>query len=158
MVRQKKKKDALSHLEFHEGDKVLQELLKRHPELSEEAEKMAESVITDASVKEIIEDMKRRKEAGSETAAEKICLGIVLGLYRVKDAQNDGAMGWAPDFPAEAAGKAISDFIELFPQSRRFTVGAKLLTELKSQAGEWVKMLERVVQQASLRSPVVGSS
>ena len=193
MARQKKN-GALSHLESHEGDAVLRELLKRHPELQQEAEEMAESTISDVSVEgiaqdvsdsvlgvdlddlndragkhswgyvepseaawelleeaveDIIEDMKRRKGAGSGAAAEKICRGMVLGLYKVRNTHNDGAMGWAPDFPAETAGQAVSDFIELFPPSQRSDIANRLLEELRPHVGEWMEMLERVVQRAS---------
>ena len=188
------KKRNISHLDANESDVVLQELLKRHPELRQEAEEMAECVIADVSVEgiaeevsdrvlgvgldelneragshswgyvepceaawelleeaveDIAEDMKRRKEAGSEAAAEKICQGIVLGLYKVKDDQNDGALGWSPDFPAEKAGQVLSDFIKLFPQNRRSAVGKRLIEELKPGVGEWMKMLDQVVQGAS---------
>lgn len=58
--------------------------------------------------------MKRRFDAGTEHAAEQICQGIIIGLYGVRDATNsDGALGWAPDFPAEAAAFATSTLIEM---------------------------------------------
>lgn len=43
----------------------------------------------------------------------------ILGLYDVRKAEGDGALVWAPDFPAEAAGSAISEFLALFPRRQK---------------------------------------
>lgn len=50
------------------------------------------------------EDMKR---LGLEAEALKICKGLVLGCYRLSERAGGDVLGWAPDFPAEAAGDVL---------------------------------------------------
>ncbi len=105
--------------------------------------------LLEESIEDVVEDMKRRMMAGSEAAAEKTCIGLVIGLFKLRHTQNDGALDWAPDFPAEAAGQAISDFIELFPKNRKCGTSQRILGELKPHVEEWMGMLERAVQESS---------
>jgi hypothetical protein len=105
--------------------------------------------LLEESIEDVVEDMKRRMKAGCESAAEKTCIGLVIGLFKLRHAQNDGALGWAPDFPAEAAEQAISDFIELFPKNRKCGAGQRILRELRPRAAEWMEMFERVVHESS---------
>ena len=58
-----------------------------------------------------VEDMKRHLGLGLEEEAFEICKGIVLGLYECRDADDDEFLGWASDFPAEAAGSAVDDWM-----------------------------------------------
>ena len=53
------------------------------------------------------EDMKRHLELGLETEALEICKGLVLGCYRLSERAGGDVLGWAPDFPGEAAGHAL---------------------------------------------------
>jgi len=53
------------------------------------------------------EDMKRHLELGLEAEALKICKGLVLSCYRLSERAGGDVLGWAPDFPGEAAGKAL---------------------------------------------------
>lgn len=55
-----------------------------------------------------IEDMKRQLDLGLDAEALEMCKGIVLGLYRVRNAQDDHVLQWAPEFPAETAGEAVA--------------------------------------------------
>ena len=105
--------------------------------------------LLEESIEDVVEDMTRRMKAGSEAAAEKTCIGLVIGLFTLRHTQNDGAMGWAPDFPAEAAGQAISGYIELFPKNRKCGAGQRILEKLKPDVEEWREMLERVVQESA---------
>ena len=136
-----KGKDCLRHLGSAERARVLMELLGRHPDLSEEANAIAQNLIDDVSVEAVAEevadlvtgigyeeigsragrrswgyvepteaawelleesienvraDMKRRFDASTEHAAEKICQGIIIGLYGVRNGNSDGALGWGP--------------------------------------------------------------
>ena len=59
-----------------------------------------------------MEDMKRHLGLGLDNEAFEICKGIVLGLYASRDATGDEFLGWASDFPDEAAGDAVTDWIE----------------------------------------------
>jgi hypothetical protein len=58
-----------------------------------------------------INDMKRYLEAGLEDQACQFCQGILLGLYRIRNSEND-ILNWAPDFPGEAAGNALEVWSE----------------------------------------------
>jgi len=63
-------------------------------------------------VSPFIEDMKRQFELGLDAEALEICRGIVLGLYRVRNAQGDDVLQWAPDFPAETAANAVTTWCD----------------------------------------------
>ena len=71
--------------------------------------------LLEESIENLRNDMKRRFEVGMEQGAEEICQGIILGLYSVRNTNSDGAHDWAPDFPAEAAARAASTLVELYP-------------------------------------------
>ncbi len=60
------------------------------------------------AVDTFLADMKRQMELGLDGEALEICKGILLGLYRVHDMKRDEFMGWAEDFPTEAAADAVS--------------------------------------------------
>jgi hypothetical protein len=60
------------------------------------------------AVDPFLSDMKRQMELGLEGEALEICKGILLGLYRVHDMKRDDFLGWAEDFPTEAAADAVS--------------------------------------------------
>ena len=106
------------------------------------------------SIEDIRADMKRRFEAGMKPAAEKVCHGIVLGLHRAegKEKENDGALGWAPDFPAEAAAWSLLLLLELYPQRQRRAAGNRILQAIEEHADDWVEMLDRVVDEAASAS------
>lgn len=61
------------------------------------------------------DDMKRYLELGLEKQAQELCQGILLGLYRVRDGVENDVLGWASDFPGEAAGKAFEVWSEATP-------------------------------------------
>jgi hypothetical protein len=62
--------------------------------------------LLEEALEPFIDDMKRYLEAGQEEPACQFCQGILLGLYRVRDSEND-LLSWAPDFPGEAASDAL---------------------------------------------------
>jgi hypothetical protein len=103
--------------------------------------------LLEESLEYIRADMKRRVEAGMKPAAEKICQGIVIGLRGVDGTNSDGALGWAPDFPAEAAGWSLSLVLELYPHGQRRAAGNRVIRGVEEKADSWVEMLERVVSQ-----------
>ncbi len=63
--------------------------------------------ILEETVEPVLDDMKRHIELGLEAEALEICRGLVLGLYRLSEREGGDVLGWAPDFPAEAAGNAL---------------------------------------------------
>lgn len=105
--------------------------------------------LLEESLEDVQRDMVRRAEVGMLSAAEKVCLGIVFGLYSVRNTKNDGVLGWAPDFPGETAADAVSTFVECCPQKLRRAIGKRIISEVEKEAGSWVEMLQRVVDQAA---------
>jgi hypothetical protein len=67
--------------------------------------------LLEEAVEPFVEDMKRHLGLGLNEEAFEICKGIVLGLYQCRNASGDEFLGWAEDFPAEAAGNAVADWI-----------------------------------------------
>ena len=63
--------------------------------------------LLDEALEPFLDEMRRRVELGFEAAAVATCRGIVLGLYRCRGQTTDKVLGWAEDFPGEAAGEAI---------------------------------------------------
>jgi hypothetical protein len=85
-----------------------------------------------------LDDMKRHIELGFEAAALATCSGIVLGLYRCRD-KNSQLLGWAEDFPADAAGDAIT---MVASESRAKHRRAWLLPDtVVAQVPEWVEWI-----------------
>lgn len=107
--------------------------------------------LLEESLEDIRADMKRRVEAGMKPAAEKICQGIVLGLHEADGTNSDGALGWAPDFPAEAAAWSLSLLLELYPQGQRRSAGNRVIRGVEEKADSWVEMLERVVSRLATK-------
>jgi hypothetical protein len=61
------------------------------------------------AVDPFLADMKRQMELGLEREALEVCKGVLLGLYRIRDTRGDELLGWAEDFPAEAAAQAVRE-------------------------------------------------
>ena len=67
--------------------------------------------LLEEALEPFVENMKRHLGLGLHAEAFEICKGIVLGLYQCRDSAGDEFLGWAEDFPAEAAGSAVADWI-----------------------------------------------
>lgn len=105
--------------------------------------------LLEEALDEWIEDMKSQAGSGSTAAAERTCLGILEGLYRARNMQSDGALGWAPDFPAEAAGQVVEKLIQsCCPEVARST-RERLLEAFRAEVPEWTDGLSRVLDSAS---------
>lgn len=63
--------------------------------------------ILEEAVEPFVDDLKRQIDLGLETEVLELCKGLVLGLYRVAHGKGAALVEWAPDFPAEAAARAI---------------------------------------------------
>lgn len=74
-------------------------------------EEAADELLAEA-IEDYVADMKRQAALGLVDAAERCCKGIVAGLYRARDAKADGCLGWAPDFPMEAAEAVVVDLVK----------------------------------------------
>jgi len=103
--------------------------------------------VLEESIEGMQNDMKRRMQVGLEPSAEKLCQGIVVGLYNAKQAKCDGALAWAPDFPAEAAAQSLSDLIELYPRNRRRAAAKRIIAGVEEQAEEWLEMLYQAIER-----------
>ena len=108
----------------------------------------AASDLLEESIENIRAEMKRRAKSGMNRDAEKICQGLVIGLHEVDGTNNDGALGWAPEFPREAAGWSLSLLLELYPPGERRLAGARVIREVEVKAHDWVPMLEWVVSRS----------
>jgi hypothetical protein len=100
------------------------------------------------AIEDVQIDMERRMQAGLEPAAQMLCRGVVTGLYNVRNTKSDGALGWAPDFPAEAAAQTVSNLVELYPRNRRRAAAKRIIAGVEKEAEEWLEMLYRAVQPA----------
>lgn len=105
--------------------------------------------LLDESLDDLIANMKRQAELGLAAGAEAICVGIVEGLYRVRNVNSDGALGWAPDFPIEEAGHVLEEFIRSSSSDAKLVASQPLLEILAARAPEWMDMLRRIVNQSA---------
>jgi hypothetical protein len=102
--------------------------------------------LLEESVEDFISDMKRRVGIGLTDAAITFCRGIVVGLYKVRTMASDGPLGWAPDFPAEAAGNAVAELLRAVPKEARAATRASLEAAFASETPDWTEMLTRVTR------------
>ena len=112
-------------------------------EPSEAAEEILEE-----TVQPYREDMKRHLELGLEAEALEICKGLVLGCYRLSERAGGDVLGWAPDFPGEAAGNALEVWYTGTddPKSRdtRRKKRPPLPPDFLNLVPKWIPMIERV--------------
>lgn len=106
--------------------------------------------LLEEAVEDVIDDMKRRMELGLTNAALAICCGIVMGLNKAEDVNSDGALGWAPDFPAEEAGHTVTELIRACPVKDRTTVRDRLLADFSQYVPDWSACLGRVADRSVL--------
>jgi hypothetical protein len=90
-----------------------------------------------------IADMRRRMELGLADAAALMCRGIVVGLRKAKKAKSDGALVWAPDFPAEEACYVVVELLRACPAEKQRDTRDRLLDALAGDVPDWSKMLAR---------------
>ena len=82
-------------------------------------------------------------------AAQVACVGIVQGLHQARDTKSDGALGWAPDFPAEHADYVVGDFLRACPVKNRKEARKNLIETLAKCAPEWTGSLLRAANEAA---------
>ena len=73
------------------------------------------------------------------------------GLYQLRDTRLDGALGWAPDFPAEHADYVVGDYLEACSPAIRKQAQKALIGILAKCAPEWAQDLNRAADQAARR-------
>lgn len=185
------KSHTLDQLRDPEVRAVLHTILERHPNLTDEAQALARSLLKNVSsgdvavavedavlkltledldrypssryeyvesgeaawgvlemeVQPYLDDIARRAKAGQLDAALATCVGVVLGLYRVRDGKRGELLEYAPDFPGEMAGEAVIVLRKTLntPKGRvhpRLTA-ATFPPALRDAAPEWAGDLER---------------
>lgn len=104
--------------------------------------------ILEETVEPFRKDMKRHLELGLEGEALEICKGLVLGCYRLSEHEGGDVLGWAPDFPAEAASQALEVwyFGTDDPQRReaRRKQRPSLAPEFLNLVPQWIPLIERI--------------
>ena len=106
-----------------------------HPDLASEAEEIARSRLHEVQYEDI------------EAEALEICKGLVLGCYRLSERAGGDVLGWAPDFPGEAAGHALEVWYTGSddPKNRK---GRKKLPPLPADflqlVPKWISLIEGV--------------
>jgi hypothetical protein len=112
-------------------------------EPSEAAEEILEE-----TVEPLREDMKRHLELGLEAEALEICKGLVLGCYRLSERAGGDVLGWAPDFPGEAAGYALEVWYTGTDapksQAARRKKRPPLPPDFLNLVPKWIPLIERV--------------
>ncbi len=107
--------------------------------------------ILEETVEPVLDDMKRHIELGLEAEALEICKGMVLGLYRLSEREGGDVLGWAPDFPAEAAGNALEFWHAGVdePKSRevRQETRPPLPQDFLTMVPKWIPMIERILKE-----------
>jgi hypothetical protein len=92
--------------------------------------------------------VKRRLELGLEAESLEVCKGMVLGLYRLSKREGGDVLGWAPDFPAEAAGNALEVWSTGAGDPKSRNIGRKkhpsLPQDFLRMVPNWIPMIERV--------------
>ena len=103
--------------------------------------------LVEEAVMPFLEEIKRGVEAGQQAAALNTCVGIVLGLYRLRHSQGDDFLGWATDAPDEMADEAVVTLRKALRKAKTARGGpessAKLPAIFRETAPEWAEMLER---------------
>ena len=107
--------------------------------------------ILEETVEPFLEDLKRHLELGLEAEALEICKGLVLGCYRLSEREGGDVLGWAPDFPGEAAGNALEVWYTGGDDPKNRKRGERkrpsLPPDFLSLVPKWVPMIERVAKE-----------
>jgi hypothetical protein len=109
--------------------------------------------IMEETLEPFVNDLKRHLELGLETEAKEICQGLVLGCYRLSERKEGDVLGWAPDFPAEAAGDALEIW-------RRGSEGSKhsgskqkenplFSADFLNMIPKWIPVVERISREST---------
>jgi len=103
--------------------------------------------LVEEEVMPFLDDIKRRAESGQFDAALATCVGVVLGLYRLRDNDGHEFLGWAADSPDEMAGEAVVTLRKAL-RAAKTTRGAPqpsatLPAIFRDSAPNWAEMLER---------------
>ncbi len=108
--------------------------------------------ILEEALEPFLEDMKRHLELGLEAEALEILKGVVLGCYRLSEREGGDVLGWAPDFPGEAAGNALETRYRAADGPKGRERGGRkppsLPPDFLRMVPKWIPMIERVEKEA----------
>ena len=96
--------------------------------------------LLEEAIEDRVEDMNRHVEVDLVASAQAVCAGIVVGLYACRKTTSDGALGWAPDFPAEHAGFIVQQFLGLSRHKLTSADRDEFIESLVGGAPEWEDM------------------
>jgi hypothetical protein len=103
--------------------------------------------LVEEEVMPFLEDIKRRAESGQFDAALATCVGVVLGLYRLRKGDRGPFLEWAADSPDEMAGEAVVTLRKVLRKTKtargNLKDSASLPAVFRETAPEWTDMLER---------------
>ena len=109
--------------------------------------------ILEEIVEPFLDDMKRHIGLGLEAEALEICKGMVLGLYRLSEREGGDVLGWATDFPAEAARNSLEIWYAGAdnPKSRDISRKTRppLPQDFLSMVPKWIPMIERILKETT---------
>jgi hypothetical protein len=103
--------------------------------------------LLEEEVAPFLDDITRRVESGQYDAALTTCVGVVLGLYRLRKGDRGPFLEWAADSPDEMAGEAVVALRKGLGKTKTAQGYLKDSTTLpaifRETAPEWADMLER---------------
>jgi hypothetical protein len=107
--------------------------------------------ILEETVEPFLDDMKRYLGLGLEQAALEVCKGLVLGCYRLSEREGGDVLGWASDFPSEAAGNALEIWCKGLDGAKsrhqRRKKRPPLPSDFLNMVPDWIPMIERVTKR-----------
>lgn len=102
--------------------------------------------LLEEAVNPFMDELERQVELGLEAAATATCAGIVLGLYRCRGRNPDEVLGWAEDFPAEAAAHAVEVMAQ--ESAANHDLAWRLRDPIVEQVPDWAEMIARAAKPA----------
>ena len=72
-------------------------------------ESEAAGEILDEALQPFLDDMHRRATLGMTTAATELAVGVLCGLYEIRDSESDTLLGYAPDYAINRADQILRE-------------------------------------------------
>jgi hypothetical protein len=106
-------------------------------------ESEAAGEILDEALQPFLDDMHRRAKLGMTTAAADLAVGVLCGLYEIRDSRSDTLLEYAPDYAINRADYVIQQCAK---------AGITLpVDDLLDLVPEWSMLLNRPTRQAPSR-------
>ncbi len=99
--------------------------------------------ILDEDLRPLLDDMHRRATLGMTTAATELAIGVLCGLYEIRDSESDTLLGYAPDYAINRADQILRECAK---------AGIELpLDDLLDLIPEWSMLVTRPVRPTPSR-------